>query len=87
MSDLDFSKLSPDELEKALEGPALQPPDGILPNFSNPPNLNNIESAGLLVCLVISGVFLLIRIYVKFFKLKQTHIADCKHHLLTITHP
>ncbi|KAI2636173.1 hypothetical protein GGS21DRAFT_489887 [Xylaria nigripes] len=48
MSSLDFSHLSPEDLRQALEGPALSPPDGVSPNFDDPPNQNAAALAGLL---------------------------------------
>ncbi|KAI1260125.1 hypothetical protein F5Y18DRAFT_261077 [Xylariaceae sp. FL1019] len=76
MSDLDFSHLSPADLQIALAAPALTPPDGVTPNFDDPPNLNGVSLAGLLVCLIVATIFLCIRIYVKFWKLRQWHLAD-----------
>ncbi|KAI0554028.1 hypothetical protein F4679DRAFT_393853 [Xylaria curta] len=84
MSDLDFSHLSMDDLRKALEGPALSPPEGVSPNFEHPPNQNSVAVLGLLVCLVLASVFLIIRIYVKFFKIKRLHIGD---YLIILAYP
>ncbi|KAI1741634.1 hypothetical protein F4680DRAFT_446639 [Xylaria scruposa] len=84
MSDLDFSHLSMDDLQKALEGPALSPPEGVSPNFEHPPNQNGVAVVGLLVCLVLASVFLIIRIYVKFFKVKRLHIGD---YLIVLAYP
>ena len=77
MSDLDFSHLSPAEFEDRLKEPALQPPEGREPNFSNPDNLNTITMASLILCLILSTTFLLLRIYVKFIKIRKAHLCDC----------
>ena len=45
----DLSSLTPAELEQFLNGPALTPPDGVIPNFDNRDNKNyiaNIEVCG-----------------------------------------
>ncbi|KAI0813405.1 hypothetical protein GGR55DRAFT_575904 [Xylaria sp. FL0064] len=76
MSNLDFSHLSTNDLLEALREPALSPPEGVNPNFEHPPNLNAVAVTGLLVCLILTSAFLFIRIYVKFFKIKQLCIGD-----------
>ncbi|KAJ2992348.1 hypothetical protein NUW58_g2196 [Xylaria curta] len=76
MSDLDFSHLSQEDLMKALEGPALIPPEGTVPNFNNPPNLNHVAVTALVVCLVLASAFLLVRVYVKLFKIKRLCVGD-----------
>ncbi|KAI0147456.1 hypothetical protein GGR57DRAFT_251514 [Xylariaceae sp. FL1272] len=76
MSDLDFSHYPPDQLQQVLDEPALAPPDGVIPNFENPPNENALALFGLITCLTVSTVAFVIRIYVKFWKLRKTHIGD-----------
>lgn len=78
MSDLDFSLVPPGKLQDALDGPALQPPEGVVPNFKNPWNENAASLFGLVLCLIASTTFLLVRIYVRFIKLKLKHLGDCK---------
>ena len=79
MTDLDFSGLSPVDLEQVLDGPDLLPPHGTTSDFIHPPNQNGVGLAGLVVCLTISTIFLFIRVYVEFFKLKKPHVVECKH--------
>ncbi|KAI3322569.1 hypothetical protein HD806DRAFT_536407 [Xylariaceae sp. AK1471] len=76
MSDLDFSSLSPQLLQEALNASALKPPDGVTPNFKHPENQDTVALAGLLVCIILATTFLFIRVYVMFFKTKQSHIGD-----------
>ncbi|KAI1464034.1 uncharacterized protein F4812DRAFT_444299 [Daldinia caldariorum] len=76
MSDLDFSSLSPNELSNVLNGPALQVPAGIIPNFANPQNKNTISLVALILCLVVASTSLAFRFYVGYFKLRQIHVAD-----------
>lgn len=76
MSTLDFSSLSPQELEKALNDPALPPPAGVTPNFAHPENGNTGALAALLVSLILASTFLFIRVYVVFFKVRQSRLGD-----------
>ncbi|KAI0138630.1 hypothetical protein F4776DRAFT_619273 [Hypoxylon sp. NC0597] len=76
MSDLDFSHLTPADLENVLNGPALPPPAGITPDFEHPRNKNVVSLVALLICLVVASTSLAIRIYVGVLKMKQKHIGD-----------
>ncbi|KAI3332617.1 hypothetical protein F4824DRAFT_475241 [Ustulina deusta] len=76
MSALDFSHIPPDQLGKFLEGPALEPPPGVVPNFQHPENHN---APGVFVCifgLVVSTLVLFARFYARFFYLKKGHVVD-----------
>lgn len=84
MSTLDFSSLSPQELEKALNDPALPPPAGVTPDFAHPQNKNGEALAGLIFSLVLASTFLFIRVYVVFFKSKQSRLGDCECFLFLI---
>ncbi|KAI1347994.1 hypothetical protein F5Y01DRAFT_307120 [Xylaria sp. FL0043] len=79
MSNLDFSSLSPHELQERLNNSALQPPHGVVPNFDHPDNENSVALAGLVVSLILASIFLLIRVYVVFFKMKHSRLGDCEH--------
>ncbi|RYC56654.1 hypothetical protein CHU98_g9555 [Xylaria longipes] len=46
-----------------LDGPATAPRPGLVPNFNNPPNLNNLVRAVLVVILVITSIVVLLRVY------------------------
>ncbi|KAI0388599.1 hypothetical protein F5Y17DRAFT_452214 [Xylariaceae sp. FL0594] len=76
MSDLDFSGLSPQDLIRTLNGPALQPPEGVVPNFDHPQNENEAALAGLLVCILLATIFLFLRLYVVLVKTKQSRLGD-----------
>lgn len=76
-----LSDLPPDQLAAALEQPALKPPDGVVPNFDHPPNQNGLTHGILAVCLSISTIFLLIRLYIRFIYLKKSYVEDCETHL------
>ncbi|KAI1321389.1 hypothetical protein F5Y16DRAFT_389032 [Xylariaceae sp. FL0255] len=70
---LDGSNISPEQLAAILDGPALTPPAGVTPMFANPPNENTLSLLALFLCLSAASVALCIRVYVRFFKLKQVH--------------
>ncbi|KAI0906217.1 hypothetical protein F4823DRAFT_607967 [Ustulina deusta] len=76
MSDLDFSHLSPQQLEVALATSSIPPPPGVVPNFVNPGNENTAALVGLSITLTLATTFLLLRIYVVFIKIKQPHLGD-----------
>ncbi|KAI0844146.1 hypothetical protein F5Y00DRAFT_249447 [Daldinia vernicosa] len=84
MSDLDFSHLSPAELEVALDEPALKPPDGVTPNFEHPVNENTVSLVSIFLCLVVGSIFLGCRIYIRFFKMRQQYIGD---YLMILAYP
>ncbi|KAI0886537.1 uncharacterized protein GGS22DRAFT_158110 [Annulohypoxylon maeteangense] len=58
-----------------LDGPAIQPPTGITPNFDNPPNKNNLVRVVLILFIVITSVSVLIRMYSRIM-LKKVKITD-----------
>ncbi|KAI1205342.1 uncharacterized protein F4807DRAFT_464819 [Annulohypoxylon truncatum] len=76
MSDLDFSNLSPSELNDALNGSALKPPEGVTVDFDHPTNKNAVSLVGLIICLVVASISLATRIYVRFYKTRQQHLGD-----------
>ncbi len=85
MSDLDFSHLSPQQLEVALATSSIPPPPGVVPNFVNPGNENTAALVGLSITLTLATTFLLLRIYVVFIKIKQPHLGDCKYSSLNVS--
>lgn len=52
--------------EPDLRGPSLEPPDGVIPDLEHSPNLNYIAYPVLVICIVLSSIFTLIRLYSKF---------------------
>ncbi|KAI1465637.1 uncharacterized protein F4812DRAFT_104979 [Daldinia caldariorum] len=59
-----------------LNSGALQPPEGLEPNFDNPTSDVPGASAVFSVCLVLSTIAVLGRLYTRFFLLKQHYISD-----------
>ncbi|KAF3021943.1 hypothetical protein E8E14_008908 [Neopestalotiopsis sp. 37M] len=80
MSDLAavLASLPASERDAFLDGPALTPPNGIIPNFDNPPNgsQNRMSAAVISVCLAVMIIVVAIRAYVKIFCVKKFHIED-----------
>jgi hypothetical protein len=60
-----------------LEGPALQPPAGVIPDFDHPPNHNAYAYATLIVGVSVSSILALTRFYSRVFYVKKIHIAYC----------
>ncbi|CAJ2508336.1 Uu.00g133620.m01.CDS01 [Anthostomella pinea] len=70
------SNALPANLEAILDGPALAPPAGITSNFDNPV-LHNTEARIVLgICLAISSILFLIRMYGTWFVVKKPRLSD-----------
>lgn len=78
MSNLDLSSIPPGQLQDVLDRPALLPPEGVVPNFDNPPNKNTLELGVQFTCLGVATIFLLVRFYVRLVVMKKTHLGDCE---------
>lgn len=75
---LDQIHLLPEMAQQAiLNGPALDPPPGIMPNFDNPPNGNAIGLAITTVSISISTAALVLAAYVKLYRVRKAHLEDC----------
>ncbi|KAI1461803.1 hypothetical protein F4805DRAFT_245270 [Annulohypoxylon moriforme] len=71
-----FSNHSPDYQEDTLNSPALNPPDGVKPNFTNPPNHSDLGLAVIVLCLVLATSTFLMRMYSRIFVMKTMHVED-----------
>ncbi|KAI1652732.1 hypothetical protein F4813DRAFT_376920 [Daldinia decipiens] len=76
MSADQFVTLSPAEQQAVLNGPALLPPDGMQSDFLNPPNHTAMAFAATTLCLVVSSLSVIIRLYSRFFCTKTPVIED-----------
>ncbi|KAI1296206.1 hypothetical protein F5Y03DRAFT_295980 [Xylaria venustula] len=76
MSDLDFSHLTGDQFEQALDGPALPPPPGVSPNYEHPGNEDGVSLFALFFCLLVATIALGLRLYARFFRLRKSHLGD-----------
>ncbi|KAM7188983.1 hypothetical protein V8F33_010317 [Rhypophila sp. PSN 637] len=56
--------------------PALDPPEGVVPNFIDPPKDNTGAYAVLAICLVLSTAAILSRVYSRVFVVRQIFLAD-----------
>ncbi|XXG97442.1 hypothetical protein Hte_003743 [Hypoxylon texense] len=65
-----------EDFNDMLGSPALDPPNGVSPNFEDRPNRNNVAYAALVVCVTLSSMFALLRVYARVIYLKKVHIAD-----------
>ncbi|KAI0467209.1 hypothetical protein F4859DRAFT_279450 [Xylaria cf. heliscus] len=65
-----------DEAERRamLAQPALESPDGVEPNFADPPNMNALANGLVIAALIITLVAVLVRIHYWIFGLKQLRI-------------
>ncbi|KAI0905940.1 hypothetical protein F4823DRAFT_566287 [Ustulina deusta] len=59
-----------------LNAPALDPPPGVTANFVNPPNHNHAVVGIYTVSILITAIFVFIRIYAKFVFLKAPRLED-----------
>ncbi|KAH0436387.1 hypothetical protein CcaCcLH18_04407 [Colletotrichum camelliae] len=68
--------LSSDKLEALLALPALAPPEGVTPNFDNPPNQNGLAWAVTTTCMVIATLCLFVRCYARLWIEKKVRIEE-----------
>ncbi|TGJ84619.1 hypothetical protein E0Z10_g4159 [Xylaria hypoxylon] len=76
MISLEIGRLSPEALEKLMDGPALTPPPGVVPNFDNPPNWNHWGILTNILCLFITLLVIGLRAYAKIICVRKLHIED-----------
>ena len=68
-------ELPPIDSEAFLDLPALPPPEGVTPNFVDPPNLCN-QGLNIVQCVLVTTAVLM-RLYTKRFILKKMLAEDC----------
>lgn len=76
MSAVDFTKLTPEQLDAVLAMPAMAPPDGEVSNFINPPNQNGMAIAVMAICTVVVVLCLVIRAYARLVLLKRIQVQE-----------
>ncbi|KAI1337555.1 hypothetical protein F5Y15DRAFT_425598 [Xylariaceae sp. FL0016] len=59
-----------------LSAPALAAPDGVTPNFDDPPNGNGVASAAFILMMVISTLSVALQAYGKVWLTKKVHLDD-----------
>lgn len=62
----------------SLDMPALQPPDGVTPNFDNPPNYNTSGYALCSFFLAVGSIAIILRTYARVFCAKKVRLEDCR---------
>lgn len=62
--------------ESILDGPALTPPTGVVPDFDDPPNSNTTARTIMAVCLTIGSIFFLLRTYSAWFVARKPRMSD-----------
>ncbi|KAA8570969.1 hypothetical protein EYC84_000344 [Monilinia fructicola] len=68
--------LSPSQIEELLQGPALNPPPGVTPNFNNPYTLLPAADAVKIATTVLATLAIFIRIYTKWRIIRVVHLED-----------
>ncbi|KAI0552506.1 hypothetical protein F4679DRAFT_534337 [Xylaria curta] len=76
MSDIDFSAIPPGQLQSVLDGPAIPPPAGVVPNFDERANGDGIAVFAIFLCTIAASIAFILRIYARFWKLRQQHFGD-----------
>ncbi|KAI1369439.1 hypothetical protein F5Y08DRAFT_293301 [Xylaria arbuscula] len=71
-----FSSLTPAEQQAFLEGPALAPPDNVIPNFTDPQNQETLTYAVLGLCFFLATVFILLRAYGRWYLVRTLTVGD-----------
>ncbi|KAI0390774.1 hypothetical protein F5Y17DRAFT_443241 [Xylariaceae sp. FL0594] len=71
-----FASLTPAQQEYILDGPALRPPPGVQPNFDHPPNMNHVIYPVIILGLVLSTIFMILRIYGRWYCMKSVKVQD-----------
>jgi hypothetical protein len=70
--------LTPAESEALLNGPAMQPPPGVVSNFIDPPNFKEDMVVEEIILLTLSTIAISIRLYTKLRINRQENLEDCK---------
>jgi hypothetical protein len=70
--------LPPEEQERIMNGPALPPPEGTVPNLDNPPNNNVLGVFALTLIFLFPIVSALLRAYGRIVVVKLVRWEDCE---------
>lgn len=74
--------------EQILNGPALAPPEGMIPNLVDPPNQNGMAIAIAVVCLFLGAMVGVLRAFSRLCSSRNLYLEDCEfvHPIQTLTH-
>lgn len=70
--------LPKEQQDALLAGPALATPPGVVANFDNPPNQNDIAHATFVICLFFATFSFLVRMYARLAGLREIKLEDGK---------
>lgn len=70
--------LPPAVQQAILDGPSMVPPDGVVPNFVDPPNKNAGALVLGIICVLVLSTMVLCRIYARSLVIKKIHLEDCR---------
>ena len=70
--------LSRRQQQALLDGPAMEPPPGIIPNFTNPPNHVALGLGILFAVSTVAGFLIFCQLYSRIVLIHKVGVADCK---------
>ena len=73
-----FRGLSPQTIEQYMHKPAAKAPDGVTPDFINPPSLETPLIVVVVLFVAISSFFVAMRLYTRHFVSGKLWWDDCK---------
>ena len=59
--------------------PALDPPNGVIPNFNDPPSIAGDLVAGLTIMIVVATTGFVARMYTKAWIMRKVQLEDCEY--------
>ncbi|KAJ5547758.1 hypothetical protein N7513_004992 [Penicillium frequentans] len=68
--------MSPEALAELLAAPALAAPEGVTPNFDNPPNKNGLAWIVTTLCMVVATICLFLRLFVRLWLEKKLRVEE-----------
>lgn len=81
------TSVSPEQAQAALrtllEGPAMSPPAGVIPNLHDPANLDVYVALTITLCVAFATVAVILRMYTKVFILRVLAWEDCGFYSLS----
>lgn len=70
--------MSATELEALLAEPAMKAPNGVIPDFDDPPNENGLAWFIITLCMIVATVCLLLRAFARVYLQRKVQIEDGK---------
>jgi hypothetical protein len=76
-----FPNLSPEAQQAILDGPGMEPPEGVTPDFSKPENRPAVAIAVASVCITLVTLSVILRAYSRIIIVKKMRLEDCRSHI------